>query len=62
MPRLWPLDKSDLFIEPWDPDYTRESVSVNIDGLEKDVLAVGVPFSRLWRHRGICRPVRYPDQ
>jgi len=58
MPRLWPLDDGALIIEPWDPDYTRESVSVTIDRLEADVLPVGAPFSRLWRHRGICRPVR----
>jgi 8-oxo-dGTP pyrophosphatase MutT (NUDIX family) len=59
MPRLWPLEKSALIIEPWDPDYPSESVSVNVDRLEADVLPVGAPFSRLWRHRGICRPVRY---
>ena len=58
MPRLWPLDNGALIIEPWDPDYARESVRVDIDRLEADLLPVGVPFSRLWRHRGICRPVR----
>ncbi|MBC2713453.1 MAG: NUDIX hydrolase [Desulfosarcina sp.] len=62
MPRLWPLDKGALIIEPWDPDYARETVSVHIDRLEKDVLPVGAPFSRLWRHQGICRPVRHPDE
>lgn len=61
MPRLWPLDHGALIVEPWDPDYTREIVSVDIDRLEKDVLPVGAPFSRLWRHRGVCRPVRHPD-
>ena len=49
-------------IEPWDPDYGRESVSVDIDRLEMDILPVGAPFSRLWRNRGICRPVRHPDE
>ena len=62
MPRLWPMDKSALIIEPWDPDYARDTVSVDIDRLEKDVLPVGAPFSRLWRYRGICRPVRCPDE
>ena len=61
MPRLWPLDKSALIIEPWDPDYAREIVSVAVDRLEADVLPVGAPFSRLWRHRGIFRPVRYRE-
>ena len=58
MPRLWPLEKGALIIEPWDPDYARESVNVDIDRLEADILPVGAPFSRLWRHRGLCRPVR----
>jgi 8-oxo-dGTP pyrophosphatase MutT (NUDIX family) len=58
MPRLWPLDDGTLIIAPWDPDYARESVSVDIDRLEADLLPVGVPFSRLWRHGGICQPVR----
>ena len=58
MPRLCPLDDSALILEPWDPDYGRETVSVNIDRLETDVLPVGAPFSRLWHHRGRCLPVR----
>ncbi|WP_319408989.1 NUDIX domain-containing protein [uncultured Desulfosarcina sp.] len=61
MPRLWPLDQSALIIEPWDPDYARETVSVAVGRLEADVLPVGAPFSRLWRHRDICRPVRYRE-
>ena len=61
MPRLWPLDESLLIIEPWDLDYTRETVTVDTTRLERDVLPVGTPFSRLWRHQGICRPVRHPD-
>lgn len=60
MPRLWPLVHDALIVEPWDPDYTRDVVSVDIDRLEKEVLPVGAPFSRLWRHRGVCRPVRHP--
>lgn len=59
MPRLWPLDDGVLIIEPWDPDYARETVRVDTDRLEADVLPVGVPFSRLWRHQGVCRPVKY---
>lgn len=62
MPRLWPLGSSDLIIEPWDPEYACQTVSVAIERLEKDVLPVGAPFSRLWRHGGICRPVRHPDE
>ena len=59
MPRLWPLNDGALIIEPWDPDYARETVRVDTDRLEADVLSVGAPFSRLWRHQGVCRPVKY---
>lgn len=59
MPRLWPLENSALIIEPWDPDYTRESIDVDIDRLETDLLPAGAPFSRLWRRNGLCRPVKY---
>ncbi len=61
MPRLWPLEDSTLIIEPWDPDYHRDAVRVDTTRLEADVLPVGAPFSRLWRHEGICRPVRHPQ-
>ncbi len=62
MPRLWPLENGALIIEPWDPDYACQTVSVDIDRLEKDLLPAGSPFSRLWQHRGICRPVRHPKE
>ncbi|WP_372677494.1 hypothetical protein [Desulfosarcina sp.] len=58
MPRLWPLEKGALIVEPWDPDYAHETVNVDIARLEADLLPVGAPFSRLWRHQGICRPVK----
>jgi 8-oxo-dGTP pyrophosphatase MutT (NUDIX family) len=58
MPRLWPLEKNALIIEPWDPAYHRETVSVDVEHLEKDLLPVGAPFSRLWRRNGIFRPVK----
>lgn len=58
MPRLWPLETGALIIEPWDPDYDEETVHVNIERLERDILPVGEPFSRLWRHEGVFRPVR----
>ena len=57
-PRLWLLEDSALILEPWDPEYGRETVSVNVDRLETDVLPVGAPFSRLWHHRGRWLPVR----
>jgi len=62
MPRLWPLEKSALLIQPWDPDYDSDTVRVDEDRLQKDVLPVGAPFSRLWLSGGVCRPVRRPDE
>ncbi|MGD8702688.1 MAG: NUDIX hydrolase [Desulfosarcina sp.] len=62
MPRLWPLEDSALIIEPWDPDYARTHVQVDVEQLDKAILPVGAPFSRLWRNQGICRPVRHPEE
>jgi 8-oxo-dGTP pyrophosphatase MutT (NUDIX family) len=61
MPRLWPLERSALIIEPWDPDYNRDEVSVDLNRLDADLLPVGAPFSRLWRREGVFRPVRRPE-
>jgi len=62
MPRLWPLEKGGLLVQPWDPDYKRDTVRVDENRLQKDVLPVGAPFSRLWLSGGVCRPVRYPEE
>ena len=61
MPRLFPLETGTLIIEPWDPDYASETICVDVQRLNREGLPVGAPFSRLWRHQGICRPVRHPD-
>ena len=60
-PRLWPLEEGGLIVEPWDPDYRRESVVVDVDGLPDAILPPEAPFSRLWMHRGRYLPVRRPD-
>ena len=62
MPRLWPLKKGALLIQPWDPDYERDTVRIDENCLQKDVLPVGAPFSRLWFSGGVFRPVRYPEE
>jgi hypothetical protein len=62
MPRLWPLEKGGLLIQPWDPDYACDTVRVDENRLQKDVLPVGADFSRLWLSAGVCRPVRNPDE
>lgn len=57
MPRWLPLDKGALIVEPWDPEYARSAITIHAESLEKAILPVGAPFSRLWVHRGQCRPV-----
>ena len=56
LPRFIPLEEGAVIIEPWDPVFDRE-VEVNPARLEKQVLPVGHPFSRLWLHGGIWKPV-----
>ena len=55
-PRLVPLQEGALILQPWDPMRYGE-VKVDVARLEQKVLPVGVPFSRLWLHQGIWRPV-----
>lgn len=56
-PRLVPLKEGALILQPWDPMRYGE-VNVDTKKLEKMILPVGEPFSRLWLHEGIWRPVR----
>ena len=59
MPRLVPLDKEGgIIVEPWDPEYGKERIEIDVDVLPKTVLPVGAPFSRIWRKNGLSAPVR----
>lgn len=55
-PRFMKLSKGSMLVEPWDPMYD-EAFEVDAEELEASVLPVGEPFSRLWSHDGLCRPV-----
>ena len=57
MPRLVPLDKNSVILEPWDPEYNSEKVEIDQDRLPGALLPVGEPFSRLWCSKGIWKPV-----
>ena len=59
-PRMVTVDEGALIIEPWDADYTAQTVSVDVDRLQRDVLPPHAPFSRLWMHQGVWRPVAHP--
>jgi 8-oxo-dGTP pyrophosphatase MutT (NUDIX family) len=56
-PRLVPLSDGALLVQPWDPMRYVE-VKVDSEELEKMILPVGAPFSRLWLNKGIWRPVK----
>lgn len=56
-PRMVPMGKDAMIIEPWDPDYEKKDIPLDPDRLEEAVLSAGAPFSRIWLHRGFWRPV-----
>jgi len=56
-PRLVPLPKGALILQPWDPERHQEDIQIDAGTLEGKVLPVGEPFSRLWLRDGIWRPV-----
>jgi 8-oxo-dGTP pyrophosphatase MutT (NUDIX family) len=56
LPRLVPLTDGALILLPWDPMYhTLYQAEFKVSN--KDVLAPGEPFSRLWYQDGIWHPV-----
>jgi 8-oxo-dGTP pyrophosphatase MutT (NUDIX family) len=57
LPRLIPMGKGALIIEPWDPQYNQKEVSINPLDLPQRVLPLEESFSRIWYHNGIWRPV-----
>ena len=58
MPRLAMANKEPVIVEPWDPGYHQAEIQLNIEELNKNLVGVGEPFSRLWHHEGIWRPVK----
>jgi 8-oxo-dGTP pyrophosphatase MutT (NUDIX family) len=58
LPRLIPLDKGAVIVEPWDSMYGHKEIHINSDQLSNAVLPVGKSFSRIWYHDGVWRPVQ----
>lgn len=56
-PRLVPLQDGALLLQPWDP-MRYGDVNLEPGKLEDKILPAGTPFSRLWLHEGIWRPVK----
>jgi len=59
MPRLAFADKEAVIVEPWDPMYDHAEIHLTGEELAQKRVDVGQPFSRLWHHGGIWRPVRF---
>lgn len=57
VPRLIPLTGSAVLLLPWDPHYRDQKIEVAIEGLGKNSVPLGKPFSRLWYSDGVWRPV-----
>jgi len=57
LPRMIKLRHGAIILEPWDPLYGEE-VDVSERTLGEAVLPPGKPFSRIWHHEGLWRPVR----
>ena len=61
MPRLVPLEDGAIILEPWDPLYSQEESAIIPEFLANKTLPVGEPFSRLWHHEDIWRPISGDD-
>jgi 8-oxo-dGTP pyrophosphatase MutT (NUDIX family) len=57
MPRLVPLAKGAVIVEPWDPMYREKEIVIDPEDLAVSVLAVGESFSRIWYDGGLWKPV-----
>ena len=57
MPRLVPLAKGAVIVEPWDPMYCEEDIIITPEDLAASVLTVGESFSRIWFDGDLWKPV-----
>jgi len=56
LPRLITSHQEMMILEPWDPMFNKK-VEINFSQLEKFILPPDQPFSRLWLHEGLWKPV-----
>jgi 8-oxo-dGTP pyrophosphatase MutT (NUDIX family) len=59
LPCLVPSQNGPVILQPWDPQI-HEDADIDTRGFEDLVLAPGEPFSRLYLHEGVWKPVRIP--
>ena len=57
LPRLVPLAKGAVIVEPWDPLYREKELRIAPDPLPSLILPVGEPFSRIWYDGRLWRPI-----
>lgn len=60
-PRVVPLERGVIIIEPWDPRYGEEHVRIEKSTFEDYLLGPEEPFSRLWNDGRLWRPIRFQD-
>ena len=58
LPRLIPLEKGVVLIEPWDARYHQPHIEIATADLHNAVLPPGEPFSRIWYDGRLYRPIR----
>lgn len=58
LPRLVPLAKGAVIVEPWDRLYREKELCIAPDPLPSSILPVGEPFSRIWYDGRLWRPIR----
>jgi 8-oxo-dGTP pyrophosphatase MutT (NUDIX family) len=58
LPRLVPLLRGAVIVEPWDPQYREKEIKINPDDLPHSILPVGSAFSRIWYDGRLWRPVK----
>jgi 8-oxo-dGTP pyrophosphatase MutT (NUDIX family) len=57
LPRLVPLAKGAVIVEPWDPQYGEKEIHISLKALPASIPPVGEPFSRIWFDGQLWRPV-----
>jgi 8-oxo-dGTP pyrophosphatase MutT (NUDIX family) len=57
-PRLIPIEKGSILVEPWDVHYHQPEIEIDATGLENALVPAGQPFSRIWYDGNLYRPIK----
>ena len=61
-PRVVPMARGFMIIEPWDPMYHHKEIKIQKTRLDPYLLNPEEPFSRLWNDGRRLRPVRFQEK